>query len=328
MRHHSIPVFRNAIDLYASIGAETAAAMVTADLSFCNLGDVLSRGHAVCAAAYRTAFYSFFFIKHASGQLTLNQQAYEVAPGSVCCSHPGDVTAFDLRDVQELYLLTFSESFLKQYTHPGIMEEFPFLQSEGLPAMALENERFTEFERLYEQISLVHLSASPLHKKQIGYLLLLILLKIKENLSNVHQLLRGQGRQTDIVRSFKQMLRQHYQDLYNGLVEHAYHAREYADALGMHPNYLNQVIREKTGMPVSKWIIDKTIAESKLLLAYSNLSIKEIAFRLGFAEPSYFCRYFKRYTKTTAAEYRKTRDGAHTLTGTVTPLLTPQTLTA
>jgi len=114
----------------------------------------------------------------------------------------------------------------------------------------------------------------------------------------------GHGRQAAIVSSFRRMLCRHYQDLYNGHAERAFNAKEYADALGLHPNYLNYVIRQRTGKPVSKWIINKTISESKFLLAYSGLSIKEIAYRLGFTEPSYFSRYFRKYAQVTAAAYR------------------------
>ena len=328
MKQHSIPMFRQVTDLYSFIGIQTAPATIAANFSFCNLGDHAVTQQVIAASAHRTTFYTFLFVKNASGRFSLNQQERAVAPGTVCFSHPGDVVQFHFEEVHELYLLTFSESFLNESAHAGITQEFPFLLSEGLPAIKLDMEKFAEFERLYDQVNRVYLTRAPLSNKQIGYLLLLILLKIKETFSYNLKAVYRQNRQTDIVRSFKVLLRQHYQDLYNGHAERVYSARQYADAMGINPNYLNSIIREKTGLPVSKWIIDKTILESKLLLAHSSLSIKEIAYRLGFAEASYFCRYFKRYTQVTAAEFRKSGDDTHTLTGILSPMLAAQTLTA
>lgn len=225
--------------------------------------------------------------------------------------------------------LTFgSLGELMELTDLRAMEEYPFLQSDGLPPLKQGSAEFAEFERLYEQIQIACHAHSPLRKKQVGYLLLLILLKIRETFPCDHHRFPDQGQKTDVLNDFKLLLRKHYQDLYNGYAERANSAKEYANALGMHPNYLNYIIKKKSGRSVSRWIIDKTISESKSLLAHSSFSIKEIAYRLGFAEPSYFCRYFKKYTKMTAVEYRTNCCNTGMLTGVQNPVLTPQTLTA
>jgi len=49
----------------------------------------------------------------------------------------------------------------------------------------------------------------------------------------------------------------------------------------------------------------KTIAEAKVMLQDKDLSIKEIAGRLGFLEASHFSNYFKKHTSQSPAEYRK-----------------------
>jgi AraC family transcriptional activator of pobA len=53
------------------------------------------------------------------------------------------------------------------------------------------------------------------------------------------------------------------------------------------------------------WIVEKTIAEAKFLLRNSDISIKEIAYRLGFAESPHFSNYFKKHTKISPVLYRK-----------------------
>ncbi|TWV99108.1 helix-turn-helix domain-containing protein [Chitinophaga pinensis] len=328
MKQHSIPVFRNMKDLYASIGAVPDATLMTDDFSFCNLGDLAIPGAFISPAVYRTGFYSFLFVKDAAGKYLLNQYDADVVPGCICLGNPGDIIQFCFNEVKELYLLTVSESFLKENTHVCIMQEYPFLQAEAMPPMLPGADAFAEFESFYRQIEQAGNSASPLRKKQIAYLLLLILLKIKERCCHDYRPAATRGRQTDIVCNFRRMLQLHYQDLYNGDAERVFTVKEYADALGLHPNYLNDIIRKKTGRSISKWIIDKTIAESKYLLDHSSLSVKEVAYRLGFAEASYFCRYFKRYTQTTAAVYRSHSHHAQLLPGILHPVISTQSMTA
>jgi AraC-like DNA-binding protein len=81
--------------------------------------------------------------------------------------------------------------------------------------------------------------------------------------------------------------------------------QDYADEQNLHPNYLSNVIKSKTGKPIGTWIAEKTIAEAKSLLQNSSTSIKEIAFILGFSESSHFSNYFKKYTDTSPVLYRK-----------------------
>jgi AraC family transcriptional activator of pobA len=56
-----------------------------------------------------------------------------------------------------------------------------------------------------------------------------------------------------------------------------FRVQDYAAAQHLHPNYLTNVVKTKTGKPISAWIADKTIAEAKSLLQNSASSIKEIA---------------------------------------------------
>ncbi len=299
---HIIPLFRTARQLYSSLNIDIHPAHLADDCCIYDLADLICK-EAIVSPIHRTGFYSFLFVKNALGRYQVNQYAITLRPGSICLGNPGDIIHFNFKEVKELYLLTLNDTFIKENMHISIMQEFPFLQADAALPIILNKEDFADLEQVYQQVKTMQGTHSPLHKKKIGCLLLLILLKIKEKLFYKPDV--SQGRQTDILRSFKQMLQQHYLDLYNGQINRPYTACEYAAALGLHPNYLNHVVRKQTGKPVSKWIIDKTIVESKFLLDHSCLSIKEIAYRMGFAEASYFSRYFKKYARMTAVEYRR-----------------------
>lgn len=302
MQQHIIPIFRTATQLYSSLNMGIHPPNLADDCCIYNLADLIYKD-VISAPVHRTGFYSFLFVKSASGRYLVNQYVTSLQAGAICFGNPGDIIHFTFKEVKELYLLTLNENFIKENMHISLMREFPFLEADAALPITLSKEDFADFEQIYQQIKAAQSSHSPLCRKKIGYLIFLILLKIKEKIA--HKPNASQGRQTDILRNFKQMMQQHFLDLFNGQITRPYTPREYAEELGLHPNYLNYVIRKKTGKPVSKLIIDKTIMESKFLLDHSGLSIKEIAYRLGFLEASYFSRYFKKYTQLTAIEYRR-----------------------
>jgi AraC-like DNA-binding protein len=93
------------------------------------------------------------------------------------------------------------------------------------------------------------------------------------------------------------------------VVEHYHESKEiqyYASLLDLHPKYLSRVVRTATnGVTPGQWIDRYVVAQAKRLMATNpELSLKQIAFELGFSEPTSFYRYFKRVTGLTANEFR------------------------
>jgi AraC-like DNA-binding protein len=78
----------------------------------------------------------------------------------------------------------------------------------------------------------------------------------------------------------------------------------YAEMLNMNPSCLNEVAKRTTGITAGELIRNRVIDETKKLLYSSSMSGKEIAFELGFDDPAYFSRFFKKYTGTTLKDFR------------------------
>ena len=134
---------------------------------------------------------------------------------------------------------------------------------------------------------------------------MVLLLKIKEYFWNEYNPIYEGNRSSQIVKTFKRTLEKHYRDLADGKATALYQAQDYAREQSLHPNYLSNVIKSKTGKSISTWITDKTIAEAKSLLKNSSNSISQIAYQLGFAESTNFSNYFKKHTGLSPVLYRK-----------------------
>lgn len=88
-----------------------------------------------------------------------------------------------------------------------------------------------------------------------------------------------------------------------------YHTKErnvgfYADKLCLTPKYLSKLIKTSSGRSAPEWIDSYVILEAKNLLKYSNMTIKEIVYRLNFPNQSVFYKFFKARTGQTPSEYR------------------------
>ncbi len=79
----------------------------------------------------------------------------------------------------------------------------------------------------------------------------------------------------------------------------------YANQLNIHPNYLNAVVKRITDKTASQLIQQHLTSFAKSLLKQTGLSIKEVAYRLHFNEPTHFNAFFKKHTQFTPQQYRE-----------------------
>ena len=79
---------------------------------------------------------------------------------------------------------------------------------------------------------------------------------------------------------------------------------DYAARYGVTPNHLNKVVRTKTGKTASDWVRISRVNYAKYLLHETNLSIVEVAERVGMLDQSYFARFFRQYVGVTPSAYK------------------------
>lgn len=78
----------------------------------------------------------------------------------------------------------------------------------------------------------------------------------------------------------------------------------YADCLCVTPYYLSRITAKLAGVTPKRMIDEQLIAEIKHLLLHSEFNMNEIADKLHFDSTSYFCKFFRKYTGQSPAEYR------------------------
>lgn len=100
----------------------------------------------------------------------------------------------------------------------------------------------------------------------------------------------------DILRRFEALIDAHY-------LEHWPVAR-YAEDLAITPTHLSRLTREAFGCPATHMIRDRLVREARRNLVYTNKSISQIAYALGFEDPAYFSRTFANATGLAPSDFR------------------------
>jgi len=82
-------------------------------------------------------------------------------------------------------------------------------------------------------------------------------------------------------------------------------AKDFAEHLSVHINYLNRMVKVTTGKTSTEHIAERVVNEAKALLEHTDWNIAEIAHALGFEYPNYFNAFFKKRTGTIPKSFRK-----------------------
>jgi len=254
----------------------------------------------------RADYFSFILTKKGQGAYCLDDHRFPFGDGSFYFTNPGHVKSYELDSSEEALIIMTTESFLRRNVHPEIYGEFPFLLAEIVPPHEQSAEDFGEYQHHFEQILLEFGKESQYKDRILGNLMLVLLLKIKEKFwANYDPLEEGKGN-SKIVQSFKKTLESNFQTVLKGEPQDVkLQAQDIAEELNLHPNYLNSVIKSKTGRTVQEWITKRTLSVAKSLLIDSTYSSKEIAYLLGYSEPTHFSRFFKKHTNLSPLTFRK-----------------------
>jgi len=254
----------------------------------------------------RADYFSFILTKEGSGVYWLDDNKFPFDSQTIYFTNPGHLKSYELNESKDAFIITLSEKFLRENVHPEIYGEFPFLLAEIVPPKKLAQNDFDEFETLYSQILKEFKKESRYKNKILGNLFMVMLLKIKERFWTAYNPMEEGRRGSQIVKSFKNLLETEFKEVTrSNHNDGKLRAHYFAKKLNLHPNYLNSVIKSKTGTTVNDWISKRTLSGAKSLLLNTPYSSKEIAYKLGFSESTHFSRFFKKHTGLSPNTFRK-----------------------
>ncbi|ERS81761.1 MULTISPECIES: helix-turn-helix domain-containing protein [unclassified Halomonas] len=97
----------------------------------------------------------------------------------------------------------------------------------------------------------------------------------------------------------------HYQALIEQQFRQQPSVERFAEQLGMTSAHLNLLCRRLAGRSALQLLHERLLLEAKRQLTYTNMTVGQVADSLGFSEPAYFTRFFKRLTGFSPRDFRR-----------------------
>lgn len=114
----------------------------------------------------------------------------------------------------------------------------------------------------------------------------------------MHQIVKGRQKKTNsIIEKANQYIEDHYCE--EILLE------DVAKAVNLSSYYFSRFYKDIAGINFSDKLVNVRIDKAKELLKREDLSIKDVSYMVGYMEPNYFSKLFKKATGLTASEYKK-----------------------
>lgn len=243
--------------------------------------------------AHRDDYYVFGMIDSGECRVSIDLKEHHLSEGEIICTQPGQVHHIIHAGDANAYLLFIDGAFIDD----------PIKQI------------LAEYE-----LSPIPLKMNNVQRAELKQLFLIILRRINNQENNeskhiiqnlscaavgiitdaIQKVIRRQPksrRHIEITLTFKELIARETQ--INRQPSH------YAELLHLSPVYLNEVIKDITGVSAGKYIQNELILRAKRMLVYTSLNITEIAITLGVEDCAYFTRLFTKATEISPTSYRK-----------------------
>jgi AraC family transcriptional activator of pobA len=194
------------------------------------------------------------------------------------------------------YFLSFDYDFFLQNAFPKdrIINKKIFKTSIK-PYLTLSESQEQRLSAIFETV-LAEYNGAMKNKNQMLALKVLELLILCDRFFSDAESEKQECIYNEVVESFNELIEKNFSKHRS--------VQFYADALHIHPNHLNFLVRKYTGLTAKETIMSHILLEAKMLLHSSTLTIKEIAYELGFEDPTSFSSFFKRNVNLSPAKYK------------------------
>lgn len=230
--------------------------------------------------------HQFFLIRSGAAWITVDGRARDLALPVVISMPPWVVHGFRFATGTEGFVLTVPLAAL-----PEAFGEGTALALTGWGAAPADPAIDALFEEVIRQRAIHDAARTPMLRALAMQIACLTARALQAEAP------AGGSRYAQHMQAFEGLVRDH--------LRHSWRLRDYATALSLSPTHLNRISRALSGLSAARFIESRQFHEACRLLAYTQMSIAEVGYALGFDDPAYFSRAFRRQMGETPSAYRK-----------------------
>lgn len=251
--------------------------------------------------AHIHTFYQIIWFQQGAGVHYVDFKEYPITDNTLFFISPGQIHYFDDNNSSKGIIIHFNESFLSDEgsSENVFLKYNVFNAFDAVPYYKIMPKDSQRLEYIAEEMKLEKENIKAFaHKDYLKYLVKMFLIYVQrtgERGTGIPLCINNSSNRTFV--RFRQILEHHYRQMHT--------VKEYANHLNVSTKTLTNCVYESSHSTPLKIINERIILEAKRQLLHSDLKIKEIGFYLGFEDPSYFVKFFKRQTGYLPAEFRE-----------------------
>lgn len=245
--------------------------------------------------------YTVLWVQSGEGEVKVDFGKYVLKPGTLMFLMPYQPFVIEKGKRFEVTVLEFSSEFfcIEKHRHEVSCNGVLFNGIYGPPFLYADTALETELQQVVNAMT-TELDKGGLAQEEM----LFSYLKIFLIRASRAKMLTINGEVKDETRSDNSVLI-NFQDLVEGNFTKEHGVAYYADKLFIQPNTLSKLTKRFYGKSPGQVIKERVMVEAKRMLYLTQSSVKEISYGLGFDDPAYFNRFFKKWAQITPEEYRQ-----------------------
>lgn len=251
--------------------------------------------HADLLIPHRKDHYLLVFMRNAGSRQWIDTVPYQLKDNTIYFTSPGDVIVKE--GFNELWStgIAFTAEFLSFQENAALSNLPLILNPQNGHELLLNDADVTFVEDMLAKIKIEYHGSGEWQQRMLTAYLTVLITYLSRLYTEQYNYTQPSPDKL-LLKRFHAKIDENFREMRE--------VAEYAAALNISAGHLSEVVKIQSGKPAIKHIHERMVLEARRLLFHTESSLKEIAYDLGFADASYFNRFFKRETGVTPAEYR------------------------
>lgn len=241
---------------------------------------------------------NFFWIEDGVGSFILDDQEELIVKDTVYCFWSVHCPFLVNADRLKGYVISFPMEFFQQVKNSmNLHFNYRLFDRKSMSLVRITGAEKAEMAQLLFCMGTENRVKSEFRGEILCSLLRVFLIRLIQKMVGEGAYGVRQPEKDQLVNRFIGMVYEHFSTLKR--------VSDYADILCIAPSYLNTRVKAVTGFTASSLIKEVIIAEAKKQVWQNGLSLKEVAYHLGYEDTSHFSKFFKREAGTNYSNFKR-----------------------
>ncbi len=241
------------------------------------------------------AFYSFIWVKKGTVELLIDSQPVTLKANQILALTP--IQFLEYKSGKHLVMYQFNRDFycIKDHDKTVGCAGALFFGNNYIPIITLNSEQQSQFEMLHQVFLDEFKNKDHVQAEMLRMLMTRFIIKCTRLLQQQQEVSIPKSK-TELIRRFNVLVESHFKTHHS--------VSFYANLMHKSPKTLSNSFVKFNSSPL-QIIHGRIVLETKRLLNYTDQSAKEIAYSLGFEDPSHLSKLFKKQTGMSPTQFKE-----------------------